>query len=142
MATRGQSAIFTENIRTRTASRTAQSCCGEGGMQVSNTFGRKSGHRTPKTKGDVDILRCMTAHELRELTGSLSQFLLAAQREHSIKCSALDSEVLCMACCEKRRCTVTEPCKHLSLCLECFERSGDRCPQCRASINGSIQVFV
>ena len=95
-----------------------------------------------KRKGDVDILRCMTAHELRELTESLSQSLLAAQREHSIKCSALASEVLCMACCAKRRRMVTQPCKHLSLCLECFERSGDRCPQCRASINGSIQVFV
>lgn len=92
--------------------------------------------------GDVDTLRAMTVEQLGELTASLSQALQASQREHRLKCAAQAAEVLCVACCERRRCIVAKPCKHLCLCLECFERSGNRCPQCRGEIRGWMQIFL
>lgn len=53
------------------------------------------------------------------------------------------SNVHCMKCHTNPRSVVFKPCLHLAVCWLCDSKMGDRsCPQCRAHIDESVNVFI
>lgn len=92
--------------------------------------------------GDTEALKLLEQVDLENLTASLANALLGAQREHRRKCRAFADEFTCVACCTERRRIVLEPCRHLTVCRACFEMAGNRCPLCRSEITGYIDIFV
>ena len=51
-----------------------------------------------------------------------------------------DDEKLCKICLDKEKCMLTLPCRHISMCEDCFGLVGD-CPICRTPIQSTIKVF-
>lgn len=126
------------DLRVARSQHAVERAAGKAAKQLAEKRGKESKRR----QGDKDALQAMDVDQLGELTESLAQALHDTQREHRRKCAAQAAEVLCVACLERRRSVVLEPCRHLSLCMECFERAGQTCPQCRAEILSYSQVFT
>jgi len=119
------------------------SCLWEGQAgKASQQLASKMAKELRCRQGDADALKTLNIEELGELTESLAQAVQAASREHRRKCRSQAEEVLCIACCENRRTVVLRPCCHMVLCMECFERAGQDCPQCRTTISGYTEVFT
>lgn len=94
-----------------------------------------------RLRGDTVALRLLALKELEALAETLANALQAIQREHRRKCTQMADEALCIVCQSERRSVVLEPCRHLALCRSCAVKSGDRCPQCRAAIEGYLEVY-
>eukprot|EP01080_Neovahlkampfia_damariscottae_P004498 gene4498-7878_t len=51
-----------------------------------------------------------------------------------------EDENLCKICLDKEKCMLTLPCRHISMCEDCFTLVSD-CPICRTQIQSTIKVF-
>lgn len=95
-----------------------------------------------RLQADAESLRAMTGADLAQLGEQLVEAMGRVQREQRWKCAQQLDERLCRVCLVERKNVVVQPCNHCAMCMGCFKKCNSKCPQCRASISGHLQVYL
>lgn len=93
-------------------------------------------------RGERQVLRGLDAQQLTELAETLTESLLRVQREHQRRFDQHHDEQLCVVCLTDRKNVVLRPCNHLTMCVACFSKCKNACPQCRAPVEDHLVIYM
>jgi len=90
-------------------------------------------------RGRQEALQALSVDELHSLMETLRSSSSQVQKELTRK--QTQDELLCIICMTDRKEVLVQPCNHISMCRQCFQRSRAKCPQCRGRITGHMRVY-
>jgi len=95
-----------------------------------------------RLRGDRGALQALDGSELAGLVDLLSDSIRRVQGEHLRRLERHCNEQLCVVCLEQRKNVVLQPCRHLTMCVGCFQKCSSACPQCRAPVQSHLVIYT